>query len=520
MRTEWKEPEVPVPAQLDAVVEESLREVGKLRRRRLARRAGTVLGSVMAFVGAFLVFGFCNPALASQIPLVGGLFRQANAQSKMPGATQIEGYGAVQPVGKRAETENEDCSLTITEAYSDGRTVQIGLRLDAPDSFAQRYCAVGAGYGRDTTARIGGEEARVVIVNPFYLREGEWTATVSLEVPESQRERNELEISLTLDGLSGQVKGENGAASSKSDPLEGPFTAEFPVSVDRAHEFAFSCDAQDNGAKLFSVSGTPAQTVLSVERPGWGEVHPNVPEDGALGYPVLYTMDGEKAGILADKSREEGGWDYTIRETLDADLYFDGLPAGTKRAVFRFCDSNQQERVLAEFTIDLEKQSAAPSRTYEENGPLMLREPTHYEILQEGHDGEEQNGYSVRSIVFSNLQTRYAGGLSFSFPGEKEGGSLRAELLDSRGTLVFSSDSRREDGTWNEEWHLQEGSEYAEEDENGGKVSCVYPTQYIVSVPLAGERVPVGETVTARIVDLETGQTVCTDTRTLDSVQY
>ena len=120
MRTEVKELDLTIPAQLNAVIEESLREVGRLHRRKLVKRAGTVLGSMFAFVGAFLVFGFCNPALASQIPLVGGLFQQANAQSKIPGAPQIEGYGAVQPVGKRAETENGDCALTVTQAYSDG----------------------------------------------------------------------------------------------------------------------------------------------------------------------------------------------------------------------------------------------------------------------------------------------------------------------------------------------------------------------------------------------------------------
>ena len=149
----------------------------------------------------------------------------------------------------------------------------------------------------------------------------------------------------------------------------------------------------------------------------------------------------------------------------------------------------------------------------------MLREPTHYEILQEGHTGDRQNGYSVTSIGFHNFQ-QYEGWVSFTFPDEKEGGKLRVELFDSQENLLFSADSRQQDGTWNEDWYLREKSEYAEENEKGEKVPVIYPAEYTVTASIIGVRVPVGETVTAKIIDLETGQTVCTDTRTLNSVQY
>ena len=79
-------PEIPISSQLASRVGEALAQVRGIHRKRLLRRAGTVAGSFVAVVGLLFGVAAVNPALASQIPLVGnflgGLFYENNHMSK------------------------------------------------------------------------------------------------------------------------------------------------------------------------------------------------------------------------------------------------------------------------------------------------------------------------------------------------------------------------------------------------------------------------------------------------------
>lgn len=354
MREDLDRIDIAIPARLDSVVEESLNGVKKLHRRKIGKRLGTVSGTLAAFVAAFLIFGFTNPALASEIPLLGGLFKQSSDKT-LHISSNLQEYGLVQPVGVKAQTDNTQLQLTATEAYSDGSMVQVGLTLETPEEFKSSYDFLEPDqYGDTCEAFINGEEAVLDGVGLFTKEDEAWIGTVRLDVPESQRDAEEFKISLVLRDLRGRLN-----TSPKSEDIPGEFCVEFDLTPDRAHNSQHQTEAEDNGAKLLNVSVTPAQIILTVEKPYWGEAIENAipgePDSYPAGFPHLYTADGREIMQDAGASEDKGGYDYKLRETQTADLYFDGAPAGEETVILRFIkgDGKDPDKVLAAFTIDL-----------------------------------------------------------------------------------------------------------------------------------------------------------------------
>ena len=362
--------QIPISPQLETRVASALVQVQRIHRNALLRRAGGVLGSFVAVLGTLFTLAAVNPALASQIPLVGdwlgALFFEASEDSKTGTAgTFLETYEVLEEVNVTALTENSRWDLTFVQGYTDGRTVLLSLALDGPQEALDRWDSILVdGYGlRDAAATVNGERAQVKGVNSFRQKEGKWVSTMEIQVPESQREAETLELSVTLKDLSGWAQGITGG-----EAIDGKFTGSFSLAVNRDHQFSFVCQAEQNGARVLAVSGGPAETVISVEKPFWGWGDGNVDTQvPALGYPVLVLPDGTLLWDDARKSQELGGYDYKASETQTADLYFDGLPEGIAQVELRFYASSPNPyqddagiSVLAAFTIDLEKQTVSP----------------------------------------------------------------------------------------------------------------------------------------------------------------
>ena len=103
MREEMNTIEISIPQELDQRVRQAMGQVRAIHRRRILRRAGAAMGSFAAVVGVLLGMAAVNPAMASQIPLVGdwlgSLFYQVNYDSKV-GTTGafVETYEAMEDV--------------------------------------------------------------------------------------------------------------------------------------------------------------------------------------------------------------------------------------------------------------------------------------------------------------------------------------------------------------------------------------------------------------------------------------
>ena len=400
MREKVNEIQISIPEELGARVGAALGEVRRLHRKRVLRRAGAVVGSFVAVVGVMLGMAAVNPAMASQIPLVGdwlgSLFYQANYDSKVgAGGAFVETYGAMEEVNVSAASG--EWQVTFGEGYTDGTSLVVSMELTGPQELLEQYRCVWVDP-EGQTAAVNGETAQVEGVNAFVERDGKWTSTMTVQVPESQQEADSLQVEVTLTGLTGEIYDEAAAEQAAQeqmdrleweaneetagtpypgegapDPLtyeavgEG-FIASFTLRVDREHTYSFTCQAEQNGAQVLAVSGTPTQTVITVEKPFWGLgdsiVETQVP---ALGTPVLVLPDGTELSCNFDRSRDLGGYDYQATET--ADLYFDGLPQGVTQAELQFRQTEPHaynetpvETVLAAFTINLTNGTVVPSQ--------------------------------------------------------------------------------------------------------------------------------------------------------------
>lgn len=401
MREKVNEIQISIPEELGARVGAALGEVRRLHRKRVLRRAGAVMGSFVAVVGVMLGMAAVNPAMASQIPLVGdwlgSLFYQANYDSKVgAGGAFVETYEAMEDVNVSAASG--EWQVTFGEGYTDGTSLVVSMELTGPQELLEQYRCVWVDP-EGQTAAVNGETAQVEGVNAFVERDGKWTSTMTVQVPESQQEADSLQVDVTLTGLTGEIYDEAAAEQAAQeqmdrleweaneetagtpypgegapDPLtyeavgEG-FTASFTLSVDREHTYSFTCQAEQNGAQVLAVSGTPTQTVITVEKPFWGLgdsiVETQVP---ALGTPVLVLPDGTELPYNFDRSRDLGGYDYQATETQTAALYFDGLPQGVTQAELQFrqtephaYNETPEETVLAAFTINLTNGTVVPS---------------------------------------------------------------------------------------------------------------------------------------------------------------
>lgn len=515
--------QIDIPACLDDVVSGSLKEVGRIHRRGIVKRAAAVCGSFAVAVGALLAVGFTNPALASEIPLLGGFFQNVSSKTgNFP--ANLNGYGGVQTVGKLALTDSSDWQLLATEAYSDGSAVQVGMELSAPAEVMDRFTYLqvdGKAPNGPCDAAINGEKAEIDTVSIFTREGDKLIGAARITVPESQRDAEKLDVSFTLRNLHGNTAPEN--TNSVYEDVPGEFKLEFPVVVDRENRIEFTCGVEDNGAKVLAVKSTPTQTVISIEKPYWGDVHENVPEDGSKGYPVLYTMDGTKIEMDRRASYEDGGYSYQSKETQTADLYFDGVPAGTKQVILRFCNDNRymEQKKLAEFTIDLEKKTVTPAGTVVE---ADWGTPYDTAVIGNFGKGQEQNGYTVTCVDFQYYNGEYTASVTIDTQNGKLGEPerLRLEAADETGKVIFRSDSVTEQGepVSFEKWCLQYS--YSESDMDY-ETACetLAPTGYGVWEDLTGENgwIMEGDTVTVTISDLDTGKALCTDTRTLKRME-
>ena len=167
----------------------------------------------------------------------------------------------------------------------------------------------------------------------------------------------------------------------------------------------------------------------------------------------------------------------------------------------------------------MESQTVTPSATYEEGGLLDLSSPYRYEILQSNAYDLEGNGFAVASVVFRNYET-YTSSVFFCVPQEWEKARLKVEVYDSQDTLLWESSAYNSDGGWNEGWQSTspEDSQLGKLEQEAGE-SGETRWEFSVSQELTGRMAAIGEQVTVKILDEDTGDILFTDTQTLDQVQ-
>ena len=356
---EYREMNVAIPARLDAVVDESLHRVEGLHRRRSVKRVGTTFGSFAVAVAALLTFGFTNPALAGQIPVIGRLFQTVNENAKAGGGQHLDTIPQVQNVEETATTPNSAGTLTVQRAYSDGHDIQMGFTVEMPESWKE-YDGVTVANGAWCAATVNGVAIEHLQMNGFTEVDGVQAATLRMVLPEELERQESYDVALTVKGIQGWKSKPEGGSEPTTLPDE--FQIRTTVQADLTHEISFTSEAEDNGAKVLAVSATPSRTVLTIEQPYWGDR----PGDSdvysySAGYPRLYTESGEELRMDHNATRDKGLYDPQAKDAQTAMLYFDGAPTGESRVVLKFWEGFNDGDVLAEFVIDLVDQTVTPS---------------------------------------------------------------------------------------------------------------------------------------------------------------
>lgn len=137
------EQEIPIPEELNRAVEAGMNGVRKIHRRRMRKRVnGTVAG--IFFLGAvFLMWGFSNPVLASQIPFVGRIFAELQHEVEFSGdfeekAVALEEASETEEQEKYCYTvSDKGYEFTIREVYCDGLALYLGMTVKKEGGFGK-----------------------------------------------------------------------------------------------------------------------------------------------------------------------------------------------------------------------------------------------------------------------------------------------------------------------------------------------------------------------------------------------
>lgn len=155
--------EITIPEGLSDAVDKGIRK-GKILRREQQRKArrnriGIAAGSAAAALAVFFTYCFVNPAFATELPLIGGIFARTEQKADFPGDYSQKAETLADSVADYTEQNNaeqnnqEQDALTATygdtdqgvtvipeEVFCDGSSLYVALRLRTEDE---------AGFGQD-----------------------------------------------------------------------------------------------------------------------------------------------------------------------------------------------------------------------------------------------------------------------------------------------------------------------------------------------------------------------------------
>lgn len=128
---EMKFNEIPVPKELDQVVEESLNQIYKKNKMKNRKKAAAGLGAAAAILlfGVFLCIS--NPTLAAKIPLIGHIFEQLQKEYGYSGD-----YTKVKEDLTDAKTV-DGVTVTLSEIYCNGQGLYLTLRIESEEEIPE-----------------------------------------------------------------------------------------------------------------------------------------------------------------------------------------------------------------------------------------------------------------------------------------------------------------------------------------------------------------------------------------------
>ena len=324
------------------------------------------------------------PAFAESLPGVGKFFGALNGNFSTT-ASQKTAHGAfldtyeVQNVNVTATSTDGSAQLDVLEAFSDGEMVSFTLDVTLPQELANKYAYIGP--EEDAVFSLNGTATTPSSSMALDSQEnGHFTGVFTFPLTNTLSDGDSIAVDISIPTLYGYPYTKSYETKGEIEDIPGMnFQTSFTVNVDTSSNLNATIDSgTDNGAQVQSIDSSPTRTLVTVSLPDWGSTD-----------PCMYTMDGLDIRFNLAESNEQGGflpWPDSGAQTCT--LYFDGVPAGTDQVVLRFYKNIQKGEVNAEFTIDLNSQTAVPSTTYQDGGVLDVNGPFLYYDISWAKEGE------------------------------------------------------------------------------------------------------------------------------------
>lgn len=368
------------------------REAGK-RPWYAARPWRVVRISLTAVFAAFVCLILLNlsfPAVAENIPGVGKIFQTLNYKFGM-GANLDTYEGIIQPVGVTGG--EEDCRVTVREAYSEGKNLFLSLSLESgleeirsAQFLSARfiYDETKWGYREEASATVNGQTAEFhpgkEIV--FSKKGNGFECAAVLKLPAEVKNGEKLHVVLNIDALRGLKEGTVYQSDTAPEvEYEKPITVEFEVTADTSRNVTVETAAASDGVTLTGYESTPSYFSVGFRYPA---IKSALQQEPGIGWAEARTIDGKE--LDRNTERIDGypelieGAAPKVGDLVNQTTVFAGVPAGTKQVIvtlYNQCTDSYSAFVnggwvgacvFAEFTVDLETGQAAPSETYRDAG--------------------------------------------------------------------------------------------------------------------------------------------------------
>lgn len=412
--------------------EEAVEAAGPTR----AHRGRTVLkfsfSAAALVLVSLLVLNLTFPTVAESLPGLGEVFKTLNGKRAV--GTNLSTYeDAVQAVDVTEKASR--CSLTVQEAYSEGKYLFLGLRLDSEDEEVRQAAWLSTGFSsggdsrHDMAVTVNGKPAELYKEAVFVPQDGYFQSAAVAVLPEPAAGGESLEVQLEINALRGRKQDSEFLAGSGPDvELTEPVSLSFTIEADTAHNRSGASGITEDSITFESFASTPAAFEVTVSYPLFLE--------GEVAAVEAYLEDGTELGIVSHlDSPPEGA---RAGDPVTHGAVFDGVPEGTEQVIVQVRNiSNNGCRdyvnggvigsgVFAEFTVDLETGEVTPTETY-------LGEGWEHLSLEE-YAAAWKAGPQYRGHIFVEVSS-YS---SSAIPGAEEGVPLREAAPHL--SLFFTSD--------------------------------------------------------------------------------
>lgn len=416
--------------------------------RHLAVSCGALAAAFVLLCGV----NAANPALAESLPLIGKAFRLYN-EDKTTVGTYMGTYEGVAQVNSQAGgKEAQGLSLTLNEAYSDGKYAHLTFTMEgaSPKILEDLCCLSGK-----VTATSDGQPLEEEYVT-LYPEGDTLLGAVSLPLNGDMENCETIQLSYQVADLVRYFS--NGG---DWEELPGTFEGQVALTVDTSHNQTMDQVESNGEIQIGQVEITPSYTKINYTIPFWGV------SSYTMDFPRLYLSDGTEIQYNVNLSQIPGPDEISRdAETISGTACFDGLPSGTEEVILRFLEEDLDKYtlqamvqagipvgVLAEATIDLTTGEAVPSETYLDAGmvyagsyrenfqsihwTMPFDDPDMLELGQSAWrnvtaiPGLFQNGQSLWYVEYSQEMT-----VEFVTDGSKPATTLNVTLSNEEGDTI------------------------------------------------------------------------------------